>query len=85
MLEWQEVDGGRARMLQFADNATGCVRVADDGTVHFFTEVDSVDAVADASPAGDLGAFIDRLTAVDTIDIVSRSMGGDNPGPMADG
>ena len=84
LINWQQVDGGRARTLRFADAEAACVRVSDDGTVHVFTGVDTVDALAAASPAGDLAAFIDRLTALDTIDIVSRSLGGDDPGPVAD-
>lgn len=85
MLEWQAVEGGRARSVRLLDDEAVWVRVGDEGTVHFFTEVHGLEELVPATPAGDLNAFLDRLTALDTIDIVSRSLGGDDPGPMADG
>lgn len=85
MLEWQDVNGGRARTLAFGDVEAGWVRVADDGTVHFFSGVSDPAELDDAVPVGDLAACIEQLSAVDAIDIMSRALGGADPGPMWDG
>lgn len=84
MLDWQPVTGGRARTVQFSDGASAWVRVADEGTVHFFTDAPSPAALDEASPSFGWADGVARLTALDAIDIVCRSLGGDDPGPMYD-
>lgn len=85
MLEWETVDGGRGRAVPLTDQETVWVRVGEDGTVHFFTDLQAGTEIGSTAPAGNLSAFIERLRVVDVIDVVCRSLGGEDPGPMSDG
>ncbi len=84
MLEWQAVDGGRGRAVTLADAENVWVRVSEDGTVHFFAGIKTAEEIGTTTPTGDLSTFLERLRVVDAIDVVSRSLGGDDPGPMTD-
>ena len=85
MLEWQAVDGGRGRAVTLTDAEPVWVRVSEEGTVHFFTGIQTAEDIGTTTPTGDLAAFLERLRVVDAIDVVSRALGGDDPGPMSDG
>ena len=83
MANWEPVSGGRARAVHLTDGSAPWVRVSDDGTVHFF-EVAAAGDLEGAAPACDLQGALDRLTALDAIDIICRSLGGEDPGPVKD-
>lgn len=83
MLDWQAVDSGRARAVTLIGDEKVIVRVGEDGTVHFFEGLETAEEMAAAAPAGGMSAYLERLHALDAIDIVCRSLGGDDPGPMS--
>jgi len=85
MIEWHDVEGGRARSVSLRDDSTTWVLVSGtDGHAQFYAGARGVGDLASASATGGLPDVMDQLYALDFIDIVCRCYGNEDPGPIAD-
>lgn len=85
MIEWRDVEGGRARSVTLKDDSTMWVLVSgEDGHTQFYADAEGPGDLASAPATGGLPDVMDQLYALDFIDIVCRSYGNEDPGPIAD-
>ena len=68
MIEWQHVEGGRARTVTLKDNSTAWVLVnEEDGNAQFYAEAESPADLTTSPATGGLPDLMDQLNALDII------------------